>query len=415
MNAITQARDAQARDAQARDLEARPRSLTILGSTGSVGRNTVDLVAGAPGAFVVEALTGNQNAALLAQQARLLGAKLAVSADPGAYVELKAALSGSGIEAAAGREALIEAASRPAECVMASIVGAAGLEPAMAAIRRGARIGLANKECLVCAGEVVTAEVRRCGATIVPVDSEHSAIFQVFDFANADKVEAIILTASGGPFRNTPGERLARVTPAEAVAHPNWAMGAKISVDSATMMNKGLELIEAFHLFPVRADQIEVVVHPQSIVHSLVSYVDGSVLAQLGVPDMRTPIAYALAWPTRMASPSPRLRLAEIGALTFEPPDEQRFPALRLAREALLAGGAAPATLNAANEIAVASFLAGEIGFLDIARIVGETLARADACRPASLADVVAVDAEARLHAQELVRACGSMQHATLS
>ena len=351
----------------------------------------------------------------MAQQARLLGAKLAVSADPGAYVELKAALSGSGIEAAAGREALIEAASRPAECVMASIVGAAGLEPAMAAIRRGARIGLANKECLVCAGEVVTAEVRRCGATIVPVDSEHSAIFQVFDFANADKVEAIILTASGGPFRNTPGERLARVTPAEAVAHPNWAMGAKISVDSATMMNKGLELIEAFHLFPVRADQIEVVVHPQSIVHSLVSYVDGSVLAQLGVPDMRTPIAYALAWPTRMASPSPRLRLAEIGALTFEPPDEQRFPALRLAREALLAGGAAPATLNAANEIAVASFLAGEIGFLDIARIVGETLARADACRPASLADVVAVDAEARLHAQELVRACGSMQHATLS
>lgn len=400
MNAITQARDAQ----------AKPRTVTILGATGSVGCNTVALLAASPGAFVVEALTGNRNVQLLAHQARLLGARLAVTADAALYLELKAALSGSGIEAAAGREALIEAASRPAECVMASIVGAAGLEPAMAAIRRGALIGLANKECLVCAGDVVTAEVRRCGATIVPVDSEHSAIYQVFDFGNADKVEAIILTASGGPFRSVPRERLAQVTPAEAVAHPNWSMGAKISVDSASMMNKGLELIEAFHLFPVRADQIEIVVHPQSIVHSLVAYVDGSVLAQLGVPDMRTPIAYALAWPTRMASPSPRLRLAEIGTLSFEAPDEERFPALRLARQALAAGGAAPATLNAANEIAVEHFLAGQIGFLDIPRIVDETLQRIDNRQPATLADVVAIDADARRHAQELVLHCRSVK-----
>jgi 1-deoxy-D-xylulose-5-phosphate reductoisomerase len=405
MNAITQARDGHPGAAP-----PRPRSVTILGATGSVGRNTVEVVAATPGAFVVEALTGNRNAALLAHQARLLGARLAVTADPAAYRELKEALAGSGIEAAAGRDAVIEAAGRPSDCVMASIVGAAGLEPAMAGIRRGALIGLANKECLVCAGALVTAEAQRCGATIVPVDSEHSAIYQVFDFANADKVEAVILTASGGPFRTAPRERLAGVSPAEAVAHPNWAMGAKISVDSATMMNKGLELIEAFHLFPVRADQIEIVVHPQSIVHSLVTYVDGSVLAQLGVPDMRTPIAYALAWPSRMPSASPRLRLAEIGALSFEAPDEVRFPALRLAREALAAGGAAPATLNAANEIAVASFLAGRIGFLDIARIVEETLAGMDNHQPSTLADVVAIDADGRRRAQELVLGCQSVK-----
>ena len=390
----------------AQRVEAKPRSVTILGATGSVGCNTIDLIAAEPQAFVVEALTGNRNAALLAQQARQVHARLAVVADPAAYPELKASLSGTGVEVAAGREALIEAAMRPAECVMASIVGAAGLEPTLAAVRRGAIIGLANKECLVCAGELVTAEITRCNGRLIPVDSEHSAIFQVFEFDNADKVESIILTASGGPFRTYPAERLVTVTPEQAVAHPNWSMGAKISVDSATMMNKGLELIEAFHLFPVRADQIDVVVHPQSIIHGMVAYVDGSVLAQLGCPDMRTPIACALAWPTRMAAPSPRLSLAEIGTLTFEAPDEQRFPALRLAREALAAGGAAPTILNAANEVGVHSFLAGRIGFLDIARVVAETLDGVADRVLTTLADVISIDAESRARAIEATHNC---------
>jgi 1-deoxy-D-xylulose-5-phosphate reductoisomerase len=292
----------------------------------------------------------------------------------------------------------------PSDWVMAAIVGAAGLEPTMAAVRRGAVIGLANKECLVCAGALMTAEVSRCGATLVPVDSEHSAIFQVFDFANADKVEQIILTASGGPFRRRDRAEMARVTPAEAVAHPNWDMGAKISVDSATMMNKGLELIEAFHLFPVSADQIEIVVHPQSVIHSLVAYVDGSILAQLGLPDMKTPIAYALGWPERLGVPAARLRLTDLAQLTFEAPDEERFPALRLAREALAAGGALPVVLNAANEVAVAGFLAGEIGFLDIPAVVEETLAGyADAAAVASLSDVIAVDGAARQAARRSI------------
>ncbi len=350
------------------------RSVTILGSTGSVGCNTVDLLRRNVDAFRVEALTANRNVDLLARQARLLGARLAVVADQSRYGDLKAALAGSGIEAAAGKGALIEAAERPAEWVMASIVGAAGLLPTLAAVRRGAIIGLANKECLVCAGELMMAEIRRCGATVVPVDSEHSAIYQVFDFANADKVESLILTASGGPFRTLDPVQMSSVTPAQAVAHPNWDMGAKISVDSATMMNKGLELIEAFHLFPVTAEQLDVVVHPQSIVHSLVSYVDGSVLAQLGLPDMRTPIAYALGWPKRIPAPAAKLSLGEIGELTFYPPDPDRFPALRIARAALRLGGGAAAVLNAANEVAVASFLAGEIGFLTIARVVEETM-----------------------------------------
>ena len=392
--------------ATAQRAEAQPRSVTILGSTGSVGCNTIDLIAGQPGRFVVEALTGNRNAALLAQQARQVRARLAVVADGQAYAELKTALAGSGIEAAAGRDALIEAAGRPAECVMASIVGAAGLEPTLAAVRRGAIIGLANKECLVCAGELVTAEIARCKGTLIPVDSEHSAIFQVFEADNAEKVERVILTASGGPFRTYSSERLVTVTPAQAVAHPNWSMGAKISVDSATMMNKGLEMIEAFHLFPIRAEQIEIVVHPQSIIHGLVAYYDGSVLAQLGCPDMRTPIACALAWPARMAAPSPRLNLAEIATLTFEAPDEARFPALRLARESLAAGGAAPAILNAANEVGVHSFLAGRIGFLDIARVVEETLSRITNRGVTTLADVIAIDAEARIFAGEATQRC---------
>lgn len=384
--------------------EAAPRSVSILGSTGSVGCNTVDLLMRQPDAFAVEALTANRNVKLLVEQALALRPRMVAIADQSCYRPLKDALVGSGIEVAAGPQAVIEAAIRPAEWVMASIVGAAGLEPTMAAVRRGAVIGLANKECLVCAGELMIAEIKRCGATLVPVDSEHSAIFQVFDFDGAEKVEKIILTASGGPFRCTDAAKLVDVTPAQAVAHPNWDMGAKISVDSATMMNKGLELIEAFHLFPVAASQISIVVHPQSVIHSMVAYVDGSVLAQLGSPDMRTPIAYALAWPQRMPAPSPRLDLAAIGTLTFEQPDEQKFPSLRLAREALRRGGTAPIVLNAANEVAVGSFLAEQIGFLDIPAVVEETLQRSSDGGIASIADIIAVDQEARQRAQGLVQ-----------
>jgi 1-deoxy-D-xylulose-5-phosphate reductoisomerase len=390
--------------AQARQ-QPRSRSVTILGSTGSVGCNTIDLLARQPEAFSVEALTANRNVALLAEQARALRPKMVAIAEGNLYADLKEALAGSGIEVAAGSSAIIEAASRPAEWVMASIVGAAGLEPTMAAVRRGAIIGLANKECLVCAGELMMADIRKFGAKLVPVDSEHSAIYQVFDFENADKVEAIILTASGGPFRCLDAGKMATVTPAQAVAHPNWDMGAKISVDSATMMNKGLELIEAFHLFPVGIEQIEIVVHPQSVIHSLVAYVDGSVLAQLGQPDMRTPIAYALAWPDRMQAPSSRLRLSEVGNLTFEAPDERKFPALRLAREALRRRGPAPIVLNAANEVAVQSFLSEEIGFLEISRVVEQSMEKAPVGQLSSLADVIEIDREARMRTRSIIRA----------
>ncbi|MCG8689794.1 MAG: 1-deoxy-D-xylulose-5-phosphate reductoisomerase, partial [Minwuiales bacterium] len=319
-----------------------PRRVTILGSTGSVGCNTIDLIRRQPEAFVVEALTAYGNVSALAEQARRTGAKLAVIGDPALYDDLKQALDGSGVEAAAGPEALVEAAARPSDRVVAAIVGAAGLEPTLAAVRRGAVVALANKECLVCAGELMTREVAEHGATLLPVDSEHNAIFQVFDFDRADAVERIILTASGGPFRTFDLEAMATVTREQAVAHPNWDMGAKISVDSATMMNKGLELIEAYHLFPVPAERIEILVHPQSVVHSLVGYVDGSVLAQLGSPDMRTPIAYSLGWPDRVAAPAPRLDLASLGQLTFYAPDSERFPALRLARQSLQSGGSTP-------------------------------------------------------------------------
>jgi 1-deoxy-D-xylulose-5-phosphate reductoisomerase len=385
--------------------QPRCRTVTILGSTGSVGCNTIDLLARQPEAFSIEALTANRNVALLAEQARALRPRMVAIADASLYAELKEALAGSGIEVGAGPSAVVEAACRPTDWVMASIVGAAGLEPTMAAVRRGAIIGLANKECLVCAGELMMADIKKFGANLVPVDSEHSAIYQVFDFDNADKVEAIILTASGGPFRCLDAEKMATVTPAQAVAHPNWDMGAKISVDSATMMNKGLELIEAFHLFPVEASQIEIVVHPQSVIHSLVSYVDGSVLAQLGAPDMRTPIAYALAWPDRMQAPAPRLRLAEVGQLTFEAPDERKFPALRLAREALQRRGAAPIVLNGANEVAVESFLSAEIGFLDISRVVEEAMEKAPAGQLNALADVIEIDQEARARARCIIQA----------
>lgn len=384
--------------------EARKR-VTILGSTGSVGCNTVDIVRRRPEAFEIVALTAHTNVDLLVKQALELRPKLAVIADPARYAALKAGLSGTNIAAGAGAEALVEAASLPSDRVLAAIVGAAGLEPTLAAIHTGTVVGIANKECLVCAGDLITAEAKASGAKLLPVNSEHSAIFQVFDFDNAQAVEKIILTASGGPFLRRDRVTLARVTPAEAVAHPNWEMGAKISVNSATMMNKGLELIEAWHLFPVRGDQIDILIHPQSVVHSMVAYADGSVLAQMGAPDMRTPIAYALDWPKRGPSPAAKLDLARVGTLTFEEPDERRFPALALARTALREGGGAPTVLNAANEIAVGGFLAGRIGFLDITGVVEATLAQVPRGALATLADTIALDADARLVAETVMTA----------
>ncbi len=380
-----------------------PRRVTVLGSTGSIGCNTIDLIARHPEAFEVEALTAQRSVAQLAEQARAVGSKQAVIGDPTLYGALKEALAGTDTVAAAGRDALVEAAAAPADFVMAGIVGAAGLRPTLAAAAQGAVIGLANKECLVCAGSLMLAEVERGGATLLPVDSEHNAIYQVFDFERADSVEKIVLTASGGPFREASMETMAQATPEQAVAHPNWDMGAKISVDSATMMNKGLEMIEAFHLFPVDAEQIEVLVHPQSVIHSMVAYEDGSVLAQLGTPDMRTPIAYALAWPARMMAPSPRLDLAALGRLTFEPPDPVRFPALRLAREALTQGGSAPIVLNAANEVAVGGFLERRIGFLEIAQLVERCLEQTNHRAIGGLDDVYAMDSAAREHAERLL------------
>ncbi len=379
------------------------RSVTILGSTGSVGSNTVDLVEREPDRFRVEALTANSNIEKLADQARRLRPRYVAVADVSAYAALKEALAGLDIEIAAGKDALVEAAARPADCVMAAIVGAAGLQPTLAAIRRGAIVGLANKETLVCAGDLVMAEVKRAGATLVPVDSEHSAIFQVLDGNQRDRVEKIILTASGGPFRTSSRESMAQMTPEQAVAHPNWSMGAKISVDSATMMNKGLELIEAYHLFGMPEDRIDILVHPQSVVHSLVSYVDGSILAQLGTPDMRTPISLALGWPRRLEFPAKRLDLAAIASLTFENPDPVRFPALRLARQVLREGGVAPTILNAANEVAVQAFLGRRIGFLDIARVVEETLSAFAPQRIGALDDILSIDAQARARAGVLI------------
>lgn len=392
--------------------QERARHISILGSTGSVGCSTVDLVERQREGFVVEALTANTNVELLADQARRLRARLAVVADPSRYKALKEALAGTEIETAAGDEAIVAAAERPADWVMAAIVGAAGLPSTIAALKRGAVVGLANKETLVCAGDLVMQTVRESGGTLLPVDSEHSAIFQVFDFAQPQHIQRIILTCSGGPFRNWSLADMAAATVEQAVAHPNWDMGAKISVDSATLMNKGLELIEASHLFPVPNERIEIIVHPQSVIHSMVGYVDGSILAQLGTPDMRTPIAYALAWPQRMKTPAEQLDFARLAALTFETPDPVRFPALRLAREALAAGGSAPTVLNAANEIAVAAFLARRIGFLDIARIVEDTLARL-AAEPRidgtlrNVADIFAIDALARSRAEEIVARLG--------
>ncbi|MFP6691007.1 MAG: 1-deoxy-D-xylulose-5-phosphate reductoisomerase [Alphaproteobacteria bacterium] len=381
--------------------DAERRSVTILRSTGSIGSNTIDLLQRHRDSFTVEALTAHSNIELLAEQARQTGAKLAVTADSSRYQDLKGALSGTNISVAAGPEAVEEAADAPADFVMAGIVGAAGLGPTLAAVRRGAIVGLANKECLVCAGALMLNEVARAGATLLPVDSEHNAIFQVFDFERDASVSRIILTASGGPFRSAELEHMVQATPAQAVAHPNWDMGAKISVDSATMMNKGLEMIEAFHLFPVTAEQIDVLVHPQSVIHSMVEYIDGSVLAQLGTPDMRTPIAYSLAWPERISAPSAKLDLAELATLTFEKPDLERFPCLRLAQEALNEGAAAAIVLNAANEVAVRSFLDENIGFMDIPRVVESCLERHDEDAVTSIDAVKEIDARTRVAAAE--------------
>ena len=384
-----------------------PRSLTILGSTGSIGCNTIDLIERCPDDYRIVALTAFNSSQMLAEQARRLRPELVVIGEERHYQDLNSELSGTDIEVAAGLDALIEAAMRPADWVMAAIVGAAGLAPTLAAIQRGAMIALANKETLVCAGELMMAEVTRHGATLLPVDSEHNAIFQVLEQDRAEAVERIILTASGGPFREWSLAAMAEATPEQAVDHPNWQMGAKISVDSATMMNKGLELIEAHYLFAMPEPQIEVLVHPQSVVHSMVAYKDGSVLAQMGQPDMRTPIAYTLAWPTRMAVSVERLDLAAVGQLSFEAPDPERFPTLRIAREALGAGGGAPTVLNAANEVAVERFLTGKLGFLDISHVVEDTLQAMPARSPGTIEEVWERDREARRLAASKVGSSG--------
>lgn len=388
------------------------RRVTVLGSTGSVGSSTLDLMeqaeATGTGAFEVEALTGGANIGRLAEQAQRWKPRLAVTADPARLNDLRDALAGTGIEVAAGEAAIVEAATRPSDWIMASIVGAAGLKSAWAAADTGAILALANKESLVCCGPALIERVGRAGGKLIPVDSEHSAIFQVFPADAPERVSKLVLTASGGPFRQLSREQMASATPEQAVAHPNWSMGAKISVDSATMANKGLEMIEAAYLFGMTEDRIDVVVHPESIIHSLVEYVDGSTLAQMGAPDMRTPIACALAWPERIAWPAPRLDLPALGRLTFEAPDVERFPALDLARQALKTGGAAPAVFNAANEVAAFAFLDRKLAFLNIAAVVAETLERAtkagmvfgsgDACGAA-----LSVDAEARQMARSII------------
>lgn len=389
------------------------RRITVLGSTGSVGVNTLDLLEFSSGAgeahIDVVALTANRNVALLAEQTRKFQPEFVAIGDDSLLDDLRDALAGVDVEIGAGASALEEAASREADWVMAAIVGAAGLRPTLKAARRGATIALANKECLVCAGDVVTAAIADAGGALLPVDSEHNAIFQVYDFERPHRISRLILTASGGPFRTWSCADMAAATPAQAVAHPNWSMGAKISVDSATLMNKGLELIEASYIFPTPHKQIEILVHPQSVIHSMVEYVDGSVLAQLGSPDMRTPIATTLAWPDRIPTPSARLDLAEIATLSFETPDPERFPALRLTREAVERGGVFPATLNAANEVAVAAFLEGRLKFLDIAGVTEQVLdevgRRNGPARLSTLEEVVAADQEARRHASAAVAA----------
>jgi 1-deoxy-D-xylulose-5-phosphate reductoisomerase len=380
------------------------KSITILGATGSVGRSTLDLIARNPDRYEVEALTAFRDVAGLATAARQVHADTAVIGDETLLDDLREALADTATRAAGGSEAIIEAARSGADWTMAAIVGCAGLKPVMAALEAGRTVALANKEALVSAGDIMMQVARDSGACLLPVDSEHNAIFQCFDRERPAAVRRVTLTASGGPFRTLSLEEMGRATPAQAVAHPNWSMGAKISIDSATLMNKGLELIEAFHLFPLEADALGVIVHPQSVIHSLVEYVDGSVLAQLGAPDMRIPIAHTLAWPERMETPCQRLDLVAIGKLDFQEPDLERFPALALAQSVLKQGGAGPAILNAANEVAVASFLDNRIGFLDIASIAGKTLESFAPAAPSTLDEVLEIDAEARVVAGTIAR-----------
>jgi 1-deoxy-D-xylulose-5-phosphate reductoisomerase len=385
---------------------ALPRRISVLGATGSIGESTLDLIGRDPEAYRVVALTGGHNAGRLAELAVRHRAELAVVADPAAYPALRAALSGTDIETGAGEEALLEAASRAADWVMAAIVGAAGLKPTLEAVRQGTLTALANKECLVSAGDIFMREVARAKATLLPVDSEHSAVMQVMTGVQPERIERVCLTASGGPFRCWTPEQMHDARPEQALNHPNWSMGPKVTIDSATLMNKGLELLEAHHLFSLPPAKLNVLIHPQSIVHCLVHLSDGSVLAQMSCPDMRTPIAYSLAWPERMHAPTKRLDLAELGALSFERPDTERFPALRLAREVLEAGGSGGTVLNAANEVAVEAYLAGKIGFLAIAALVEAALASNSGLitsRRETVDDVLAIDAEARVSASSLL------------
>jgi 1-deoxy-D-xylulose-5-phosphate reductoisomerase len=383
------------------------RSISILGATGSIGASTVDLIKRNRDRYRVETVAAGRNAAALAKVAREVGAKLAVVSDETAYAELKDALGGSGIEAAAGETALVEGATRPADWVMASIAGAIGLRPTLAAIEAGMTVALANKECLVCAGGLFMRRARATGATVLPVDSEHNAIFQALTAGPREGVKRIILTASGGPFRTWSLDEIRAATVEQALKHPNWAMGPKVTIDSASLMNKGLELIEAHHLFGLPIAQIDVLVHPQSVIHGMVEYRDGSVVAQLGAPDMRIPIAHCLAWPERIEGPANRLDLAAVRQLTFEDPDLVRFPALRLAREAIATGGAAPTVLNAADEVAVAEFLAGRIPFPAIPALVEATLEAAARKglteEPDSIEAALAVDHDSRQLARGLL------------
>jgi len=384
----------------------RPRRVSVLGATGSIGENTLDLIGRDASAYRVVALTGGRNAARLAELAIQHRAELAVVADPEAYAELRERLSGTDIQVGAGEDALLEAATRPADWVMAAIVGVAGLKPTLEAVRQGRCTALANKECLVSAGDIFMAEVARAETTLLPVDSEHSAVMQVMAGARPERVERVCLTASGGPFRNWSRDQMREARPEQALNHPNWSMGPKVTIDSATLMNKGLELIEAHHLFSLPPTKLDVVIHPQSVVHCLVYLSDGSVLAQMSSPDMRTPIAYSLAWPERMLAPTKRLDLAALGTLSFEAPDTERFPALRIAREVLAAGASAGTLLNAANEVAVEAYLGRRIGFLAIAALVEAALEECASltgeCRR-SVEDVLAIDAEARACARRLL------------
>jgi 1-deoxy-D-xylulose-5-phosphate reductoisomerase len=379
------------------------RKIVILGSTGSVGRQTIDLIARTPEAYEIVALTANKNIAALAKQARLLNAKLAVVADESQYKALKEALAGTKTKVAAGAKAVEEVGAMESDWLMSAIVGAAGLPATLAAARRGGTIAFANKETLVCAGPLMMKLVAKAGAILLPVDSEHNAIYQVFDFDHKDGIARLILTASGGPFRTLSRSQMAKMTPKQAVKHPVWSMGAKISVDSATLMNKALEIIEAHYLFQMPREEIDVLVHPQSVVHSMVEYRDGSVLAQMGSPDMRTPIGFCLAWPDRMETPVPKLDLAKIWQLTFEKPDLKKFPALSFAQEAMKKGGTAPAAMSAANEIAVQAFLDKRIGFLDIERIVGTVLSEMPSSRLTDLDVLRDADVAARAYAKELI------------